>query len=104
MIVTDDPQDAGELAWEKQPGLILLDIILPENGGETPILTKRIGYDILKRLSGHPETKKIPVVVFSNLNSLEDQKKSKALCAKEYIIKADVLPKDLIPVVDKYLK
>ena len=102
VINTDDPTEGFEKALSEKPGLILLDIILPPRTGEVADLNKRYGYEILKRLKGHPETKVIPVIILSNLNSPEDQKHAKDLGADHYIVKADVLPQDVIKIVKSY--
>lgn len=104
MINTDDPLEGFEMAAREKPALILLDIILPPSKGEVANLNERYGQEILKRLKGHPETKNIPVLVFTNLNTPQDRKLAKSLGALEYIIKADVLPKEMVKIVASYLR
>jgi CheY-like chemotaxis protein len=54
---TDGPE-ALTLAHDKQPDLILLDMLLP----------KMTGLDVLKALKKDPFTKKIPVIVMTGLS------------------------------------
>ena len=65
-----------QLAREKGPNLILLDILLP----------KKNGFDVLETLKKSPETKGIPVIVLTMLGSDEDIKKGIRLGANDYII------------------
>jgi DNA-binding response OmpR family regulator len=68
-----------KLAQSKKPDLILLDLILP----------KIHGFDVLKKIKDNPETKKIPVIVLTNLESIEDIKKAIELGATTYLVKAN---------------
>jgi DNA-binding response OmpR family regulator len=68
-----------KLAQSEKPDLILLDLILP----------KIHGFDVLKKIKDNPETKKIPVIVLTNLESIEDIKKAIELGATTYLVKAN---------------
>ena len=57
----------------EQPDIVLLDIIIPKP--ENTMAEQ--GYDFLKAVKKNPKTKDIPVVAFTNLDSLEDRKKCK---------------------------
>ena len=74
-----------KLAQSEKPDLILLDLILP----------KIHGFDVLKRIKDNPETKEIPVIVLTNLESIEDIKKAIELGATTYLVKADYSLKEL---------
>lgn len=76
------------------PDLILLDLILPGIDG----------FEVLKQLKGDSETKKIPVFVLSNLDSVPDVKSVKALEAEEYFIKANIKMKKIIEAINNRLK
>ena len=65
------------LAKTEKPDLILLDLILP----------KVHGFDVLKKLKEDPETKKIPVIVLTNLEEVKDVEKAIKLGATTYFIK-----------------
>jgi DNA-binding response OmpR family regulator len=58
-----------------QPGLILLDIDMPELDG----------FEVLERLTGDVETVEIPVVVVSGRDGFEDISHGLALGAVDYI-------------------
>ena len=69
--------DAIEKAKEFLPDVILLDIIMPEMDG----------YDVLRTLKKIDETKEIPVIFITGLNSAEDEEKGLAFEAVDYICK-----------------
>ncbi len=74
-----DGEEAIKIATEKQPNLILLDIILPGMNG----------FEIIEQLKKSEATKDIPVIFMSNLGDKEDIEKGKALGAKDFIVKAN---------------
>jgi len=71
--------------------LIILDIILP----------KEDGLSYLKRL--RENNINLPVIVLSNLEGEEYRKRAKELKAKEYILKANYTPTEIIEKIKKYL-
>lgn len=74
-----DGEEGLKMAGDKKPDLILLDIILP----------KKDGYEVLKELKANENTKKIPVVLLTNLGSINDVEKALEMGATTYLIKAD---------------
>lgn len=99
LLVTSDAKNGLALAIEKNPALILLDVIIPREEGKVVEFNKRVGFDLLKQLKKNKETKKIIVVVLTNLDSPEDRAKAEKLGAKQYIIKANLLPKEVVEIV-----
>ena len=86
--------EAGlRLAEEKEPNLILLDIVLP----------KINGFEVLKELKANKNLKKIPVILLTNLGQKEDVEKGLKLGAEEYLIKAHFLPSEVIEKIKKIL-
>src|SRR3989338_7408168 len=79
------------LAKEKNPDLILLDLVLP----------KMDGFEVLKNLKADPATKAIPVIVLTNLEQMEDIQKAIDLGARTYLVKSNY---DLQEVVDMVKK
>lgn len=73
--------------------LILLDIMLPDIDG----------FDLLETIKGNDKTKKIPVIIISNLGQPEDIQQGRALGAKDYLVKSDLSLDDVIKKVRKYL-
>ena len=74
-----DGETGLRMAKSEAPDLILLDLILP----------KLNGFEVLKELSVDEKTKKIPVIVLTNLEGVEDIKKALELGATTYLIKED---------------
>jgi CheY-like chemotaxis protein len=90
--VTGDGLDALTIVAEREPDLILLDLLLPHMGG----LEFLRAYDLNK----HPLVK---VVVFSNLYSPTLLKEAKQLGVVHYLTKADFTPQELVDFVAKTL-
>ncbi len=81
------------LAKDEMPDIILLDIILP----------KMSGFDVLKQLKEQEETKKIPVILLTNLGKKENIAKGFALGANDYLIKAHFTPSEVINKIKKII-
>lgn len=67
-----------KVVGDYQPDLILLDLVLPEKNG----------FEILEELKIKNNIS-TPVIILTNLNSPEDQKRGKDLGAIDYILKSD---------------
>lgn len=76
-----------------QPGLILLDLIMPGKDG----------FATLAELKSDPATKGIPVIVLSNLSQEEDIKRILDLGAVEYLVKANVPIQEVVQKVKQHL-
>lgn len=66
-----------ELVEAKRPGLILLDIKMPEYDG----------FEVLKRVKSDDRTKSIPVVMLTTTSEAGDIEKALSLGANDYIVK-----------------
>ena len=80
-------------AKEWMPDIVLLDILIPEMDG----------FEVLAALKKDTETKKIPVVMLTNLGQKEDIEKGTALGAAAYIIKAHFTPQEVVDKVKSLL-
>jgi len=85
--LADPPADG------KKPDLILLDLILP----------KVHGLDVLKKLKEDEETKKIPVIVLTNLEEIKDIDKAIELGATTYLVKAQYSLEEVTEKIKKAL-
>ena len=94
VLVADNGADGLKIAAEKKPDLILLDVIMPQMDG----------FAVLTELMGNVKTKKIPVVLLTNLATDEDQQKGKELGATDYIVKSSMTPDQVSERAKKYLK
>jgi len=77
----------------EQPDLVLLDLILP----------RLDGFVYLQKVKSDPKTKKIPVIILSNLGQDEDVYKGKKLGAVEYLVKANHPINSIIKLIKKYI-
>ena len=89
MISALDGELGMTLAKEKRPDLIMLDLVLP----------KKDGFEVLKSLKQNEWTKKIPVVVVTNLGKMENMDKAIELGATAYLVKSDYTLKEIIDKV-----
>ena len=71
--------DGLELAKSQHPDLVLLDLILPGIPG----------LDLLERLRAREETKAIPVIVLTNVESSEAVERAVELGATTYMVKTN---------------
>ena len=83
-----DGEIGVRLAKEKNPDLVLLDIVLP----------KMSGFEVLEQLQAEEQTKGIPVIVLTNLENLQDIQRVTDLGATTYLVKSNY---DLGEVVQK---
>lgn len=83
-----------ELADKENPQIILLDVIMPEMDG----------FMVLKELKSNSKTKNIPVIMLTNLGQDEDIKKGNELGAKDYLVKANLTPAQVVDKVKEILK
>ena len=93
VLVADDGEKGLKMAEEQKVDFIILDIMMP----------KISGLDLLAQLRLDPKGKNIPVIVLSNLAQEEKMKKAISLGAKEFLIKANVTPRDVVSKVKQYL-
>lgn len=77
-----------KLIQKELPDIVLLDLVLP----------KKMGFAVLEQLKKDKRTKRIPVVILSNLDKPEDRARGLKLGAKNYFVKANI---DLAAVVNK---
>ncbi|MDP3958136.1 MAG: response regulator, partial [bacterium] len=78
---------------EVKPDLVLLDILMP----------KKDGYEVLEEMGKDPALKDIPVIVISNSGQPVEIERILKLGAKDYIVKAQFSPDEVLEKVEKYL-
>ena len=83
--------DSGiAIAKNKNPDLILVDLILP----------KKNGFEVLQELKKDPVTKDIPVIVLTNLEGSLDVERALALGATTYLVKANYSLQDIVSKIE----
>jgi two-component system alkaline phosphatase synthesis response regulator PhoP len=89
-----DVKEGIELSKKEKPDLILLDILLPVENG----------ISFLKKQKEDKEISEIPVIAFSNYDDPRTKKEAMELGVKEYLIKTNYTPTEIIEKIKKYLK
>jgi DNA-binding NarL/FixJ family response regulator len=77
IILQSDVETALALASNKQPHIILLDIVMPGTDG----------YEVCRRLKSNTETQHIPVIFLSSLINVDNKVKGFEAGAVDYIAK-----------------
>ncbi|MEA2092796.1 MAG: response regulator [Patescibacteria group bacterium] len=77
-----------------KPDLIILDILLPRGNGT----------DFLEKMNKIDDLKDIKVIAYSNYDDNETREKAIGLGAKEYLIKTNYTPKEILDLINKYIK
>lgn len=94
MISALDGEIGFRTAKEQQPDLIILDLILP----------KMNGFEVLANLKKEEETKKIPVIILTNLERMADIDKALELGATTYLVKVNYSLDDVLEKIETTLK
>ncbi len=89
-----DGKEAIAAIKKSIPDIVLLDVIMPLVDG----------FDVLQKLKEDAATKKIPVVLLTNLGQKEDTEKGFQMGAVDYIVKAHFTPSEVVEKVKKLLK
>ncbi len=95
--VTEAPDGAAGLTEAQKGGfdVILLDLMMPQMDG--------LGF--LENLQQHPAKKPNgPIIVMSNLAYADAKDKAMKLGATDFMVKADLDPKEVKEIVEKALK
>lgn len=91
VIAANNGPEGLTKATAKKPGLILLDIMMPNMDG----------LEVLRKLKDDAETKNIPVVMLTGKSESKFMFRTQELGAVDYIIKP-FDSKELLAVVNKY--
>lgn len=89
-----DGDEGVRTAIKEKPDLVLLDIILP----------KKNGYEVIKEIKANENTKKIPIVLLTNLGGIHDVEKALDLGATTYLIKSDYKLEEIVKKVKEILE
>ncbi len=91
--VARDGEEGLKTMKETKPDLILLDIIMPKMGG----------FEVMDKMQKDKELKKIPVIVISNSGQPVELDKAQKLGAKDWLIKTEFDPQEVIEKIKKQL-
>lgn len=93
VLTAADGEVGSQLALEKHPEVVLLDLMLP----------KKDGFGVLADLKNDPASANVKVLILSNLGQQADIDRGKTLGAKEYMVKSDFSLDAIIAKVKAYL-
>jgi diguanylate cyclase (GGDEF)-like protein len=82
ILVATSGADALELILNRQPDLILLDVIMPGMSG----------HEVCRKLKDDPQTRRIPIIFITGQNDESDEVEGLSLGAVDYITKPFSLP------------
>jgi len=88
-----DGEEGLTAALEQNVDLIILDIMMP----------RLSGLDMLAKYRQDVKGKSVPVIILTNLTREEEMKRAKELGVKEFIVKADYTPSEVVRKIKDYL-
>ncbi|MBL7156315.1 MAG: response regulator [Candidatus Pacebacteria bacterium] len=91
-VAIDGEQGMSKIKQFK-PDLILLDIVLPKMGG----------FEIMEKMVEDSELAKIPVIIISNSGQPVDLERAKKLGAKDWLVKTEFDPREVVEKVKKQI-
>lgn len=93
VVMASDGEMGVETAQKEKPGIILLDIMLPNMDG----------FDVLKKLKANSETSAIPVILLTNLSQKQDVEQGLSLGADDYLVKAHFMPSEVVDKINRLI-
>jgi CheY-like chemotaxis protein len=93
VVAAEDGVEGLEKLSKDKPDLVILDVIMPRMGG----------FEVMEKMNEDPELKKIPIVVVSNSGQPVELNKAKELGAKDWLIKTEFDPREVVDKVKKQL-
>lgn len=94
VVVAQDGEEGLLKAGEERPDIMLLDIMLP----------KMSGIEVLRALKENELTKKIPVLLLTNLGEETIIKEGFELGADGYLLKVSYTPSQVVDEVKKFFE
>lgn len=87
--LVEDGVEAIKQIGSFKPDVVVLDLVMP----------KQDGYETLSMIRANATTKKLKVIVASNLSQEEEMKKAKDLGADLFLIKSDTSAEQMAEIV-----
>lgn len=89
-----DAEEGVEMLNKIKPSLIVLDILLP----------KESGIYFLEKLRNMDDLKDTKVIACSNYDDAVSREKAEKLGVKEYLVKTNHTPKEIVEIAKRYLE
>jgi len=93
VISAEDGEKGLDAAFNEKVDIVILDLLIP----------RLSGMDFLKKLRESEMSKDLPVIVLSNLSEREEQDKARQLGVKEYLLKANLTPTQVVEKIKLYV-
>ena len=93
ITVAKDGIEGMEMMKKEKPDLILLDIVMP----------KKNGFEVMEEMQKEKELRGIPIIVISNSGQPVEIDKARELGAKDWLIKTEFDPQEVIKKVRKQI-
>ena len=93
VFIARDGEEGLKAMREVKPDLILLDIIMPKMGG----------FEVMEEIQKDKTLAKIPVIVISNSGQPVEIDKAQKLGAKDWLIKTEFDPQEVVEKVVKQI-
>jgi CheY-like chemotaxis protein len=93
VVEAGNGEEAMARAVEQKPDCILLDVMMPRVNG----------FDVLDILKTTKSTKAIPVIILTALMQDDTKKRVKNSGAAGFLVKAEVVPSQVVDVIDQVL-
>ena len=93
ITVAKDGIEGMEMMKKEKPDLILLDIVMP----------KKNGFEVMEEMQKEKELRGIPIIVISNSGQPVEIDKARELGAKDWLIKTEFDPQEVIKKVKKQI-
>lgn len=94
VLIAEDGETGLKIATSETVNLVILDLLIP----------KLSGIELLKKLRETEIGKSLPVVVLTNLTEKEKQQEAMKLGVRNFLIKADLTPGELVVKIKKVLR
>jgi len=91
--VARDGEEGLKVMKGAKPDLVLLDIIMPKMGG----------FEVMEEMGKDKELKEIPVIVISNSGQPVELDRAQRLGAKDWLIKTEFDPQEVVDKVKKQI-
>lgn len=91
--VANDGQEGLEALKEERPDIVLLDIIMP----------RKNGFEVMEEMQKEGWLKDVPVIIISNSGQPVELDRAKKLGAKDWLIKTEFDPQEVIEKVKKQI-
>ncbi len=91
--IAKDGVEGMQMIKKMKPDLLLLDIVMPNKNG----------FEVMEEMQTDEELKDVPVIVISNSGQPVEIDKAKELGAKDWLIKTEFDPQEVIEKVKKQI-